>query len=110
VAVGQTLTATASLIPGSAVGASGATAAGVTLSATAALLSGNARGDAVAAGQTLLAVAALIAGAAAGAGAITQGRLTVRSARSGGVAIAAIRKSNATAAAHATTTLEVDVS
>lgn len=72
-APGATLTATASLIPGSASGAIGATAAGATLTASASLLSGSASGQVAgtAAGATLTAVAGLIAGAASGANAGT---------------------------------------
>jgi hypothetical protein len=65
---GVTLTATASLIPGSAEGSSGSTANGATLTATASLITGSASGEAnvTASGVTLTATASLIAGSASG--------------------------------------------
>lgn len=67
-ASGATVTATASLIPGTATGQINATAAGVTLTVTSSLTAGAATGqrNATAAGQTLTATASLIAGSASG--------------------------------------------
>lgn len=67
-APGTTLTATASLIPGTATGQINATAAGVTLTVTSSLTAGAATGqqNATATGQTLTATASLIAGSASG--------------------------------------------
>lgn len=72
-APGATLTAAASLIPGSASGAIGATAAGATLTAAAALLAGSASGqvNATQGGVSLSAAASLLPGAASGVSAGT---------------------------------------
>lgn len=69
-APGATLTATASLVPGSASGTANVTAEGVTLTAAASLLAGAASGttNAEAPGVQLQASAALIAGAASADG------------------------------------------
>ena len=61
---GTTLTATASLIDGTATAGGSATANGVTLTATASLINGAATASSTAAGTTLAATASLIAGAA----------------------------------------------
>ena len=65
---GQTLTATASLIPGSASGANNATVNGQTLTATTSITAGTVTADSSAAGQTLTATASLIPGSATGTG------------------------------------------
>lgn len=70
---GQTLTATASLIAGSATGQTNATVAGQTLTAVASLIAGSATGtqNATVAGQVLTAVVSLLPGGAAGQGGAT---------------------------------------
>jgi hypothetical protein len=70
---GTTLTATASLLTGSATGSSSATADGVTLTATASFIEGSASGEtnATAEGATLTATASLIPGSAEGTEAST---------------------------------------
>lgn len=68
-AAGATLTAAASLVPGSAVGSVGATASGALVTVAAALIAGSATGQtsATATGMTLTAAASMTPGAAAGA-------------------------------------------
>jgi hypothetical protein len=68
---GQTITAVASLIDGTATGEGSGTATGQTLTITASLTDGTATADATASGQTLTATTALVDGTASGTEAAT---------------------------------------
>lgn len=87
-AAGATLPATASLVPGAASGGVNASAAGATLTATASLVAGSASGqvNATAGGATLSAAASLITGAASGAGEAAGVTLTATASLTAGAA------------------------